>query len=367
MVNKSIKVINESNVDIVSTGYQFFGEKINVSTPKEFCESNLLYTNCTVGCSLYKRKVWRTTEGYKKNMHGGYEDWEFWINAYKHGFKFKRFFEILFYYRVKEESMLTNAIKKDLYLKSKIVMNHPELYPTEYVKRSVQVIRDSESLADLYFYYPVDFSLDQKYLIEAISQYLTSKKLQEKQFIDIPDSNQKIVLYTLDIIKDLKHLKQLCVNEEGNFVIFYSSLRYELPTLKNLNFTWDNDKGITETKGSIFPFVFKSIRENDKLQLIAHKRLYRYYTEVFEPKTEQQASICQQRIQNREKMIQKKENLTNKQNKIITEKKNLISKQNATLHKVKKARENVVHIQALLHPIKKYKAYKNLIKQISKI
>ena len=75
----------------------------------------------------------------------------------------------------------------------------------------------------------------------------------------------------------------------------------------------------------------------------------------------------QVQIKNRNKMIENRENLTNKQNKIIKEKKNLISKQNATLHKIKKTRENVVQIQALFYPIKKYKAYKNLIKQISKI
>ena len=318
-------------------------------------------------------------------MHGGYEDWEFWINAYKHGFKFKRFSEILFYYRVKESSMYTDAIKKDLYLKSKIVLNHPELYPVEHVKRSIQVIRDTESLPDLYFYIPVDFSLDQKYMTEALRQYLTSEKIQEKQFIDIPESNKKIILYTLDILKDNQHLKQLYINEEGNFVLFYSSFRYKIPTLKNLNFAWDNDKGIIEAKGSIFPFVFKSIREDDKSQLVAHQRFYRYNKEVFEPKTEQQTSICKQRIQNRDKMIQNREILISKQKdtlltirkdrekmiqnreKTIKKKENLISKQNDTLYKIRKMGGNLVHIPALLHPIKKYKAYKNLIKQISKI
>ena len=367
MVSKSIKVLNDFDVDIASTGYQFFGDKTNSSIPKDFCESNLLYTNCAVVCSLYRRKVWTTTEGYKKNMHGGYEDWEFWINAYKHGFKFKRFFEILFYYRIKKESMYTDAIKKDLYLKSKLVMNHPEIYPLEHVKRSVQVISDSESLADLYFYAPIDFLGDQKYLIEAISHHLTSQKLQEIQYIDIPNSDKKIILTALDSLKDNKHFEKLCEDAEANLVLFYSSLRYEVPTLKNLNFSWDNDTGSIETKGSIFPFVFKSIREDEKLQLIAYQRFYKYNTEVFEPKTRQQTSIYKQRIENREKMIQNRDKTIINREKTIQKKEHLNRKQITTINKVKKEKENVVRLQALFHPIKKYKAYKNLIKQISKI
>ena len=395
MVDSCLKHMIDKNADIVYVHQQCFGVKNHLIKRSPFPRNNLLYQNIACSTSLYKREVWEKTGGYARNMEGGYEDWEFWIHAFKKGYKFQLLPEPLHLYRRHEISMVTKAIDKDIYLGSKIVINHSELYPIEHVKKSIQVISDSESLANLYFYYPVDFLLDQKYLIEAISQYMTSKKLQKNQFIDIPDNNKKIILYTLDIIKDHKHLQQLCVNEEGNFVIFYSSLRYEIPTLKNLNFAWDNDKGIIETKGSIFPFVFKSIREDKKLQLIAYQRFYKYNTEVLEPKTRQQASICKQRIENREKtiqnrektiqnkdkmiqnkdkmiqnrnkMIQNRENLTNKQNKTIKEKKNLISKQNATLHKVNKAKENVVRIQAIFHPIKKYKAYKNLIKQINKI
>ena len=336
MVSSCLEHMIDHNADIVYVQQQCFGTKNHLIERPPFSKNNLLYQNISGPSGLYKREVWEKIGGYARNMDGGYEDWEFWLHAFKKGYKFQLLPEPLHLYRRHEVSMITKAIDQDIYLRSKIVMNHPELYPVEHVKRSIQVISDSESLADLYFYFPVDFLADKKYLAKPINHYLTSKKLQKKQFIEIPDSNRKIILCTLDIIKDHKHLKQLCVNEEGNFVIFYSSLRYEIPTLKNLNFAWDKNKGITETKGSIFSFVFKSIRENDKSQLIAHKRLYRYYTEVFEPKTE--------------KTIQKKDNL--------------IFKQTNILHKVRKARGKVIRIQALFHPIKKYKAYKNLIKQI---
>lgn len=113
--------------------------------------------------------------------------------------------------------------------------------------------------------------------------------------------------------------------------------------------------------------MFKSLRENDKLQLIAHQRLYRYYKEVLEPKTEKQTSICKQRIQNREKMIQNRDKTIQDREKTIKKKETLISKQNDTLHIIRKDREKLIRISALFHPIKKYKAYKNLLKQISLI
>ena len=385
MVSSCLKHMIEHNVDIVYVQQQCFGVKNHLIERLPFSKNNLLYKNISGPTSLYKRAVWEKIGGYAKNMQGGYEDWEFWLHAFKQGYKFQLLPEPLQLYRRHEVSMITEAIDNDIYLKSKIVMNHPELYPVEHVQRSIQVIRDSESLADLYFYTAVDILSDTKYLTEAISRYLNSEKLQEKQFIDIPNSNQKIILCTLDILKDYTHLQQLCVNEEGNYVIFYSSLRYKIPTLKNLNFAWDKDKGIIETKGSIFPFVFKSLKEDEKLQAIAYQRFYKYYTEVFEPKTEQQASICKQRIQNREKMIENREKMIQIKNKIIENKEkmiqnrnkminnrekmiqnrdNLIFKQTDILDKVIKVREEFVHTQALFHPIQKYKAYRNLVKQI---
>jgi hypothetical protein len=82
---------------------------------KPFAETNPLYNTPCSPTTLYKKKVWINTGGYSSIMHDGYEDWEFWINAYKHNMKFTHIPEQLYYYRIKEESRDTAAIEKDSY------------------------------------------------------------------------------------------------------------------------------------------------------------------------------------------------------------------------------------------------------------
>jgi len=336
IITSCLQHMTNHDADIVYVNQQCFGTKNHLIERPPFSKNNLLYQNISGPSGLYKREVWEETGGYAENMKGGYEDWEFWLHAFKKGYKFQLLPEPLHLYRRHEISSITKAIDQNFYLRSKLVMNHLELYPTEHVKRSIEVISDSESLADVYFYAPIDLLKNEKYLTESINQYFTSKKLQEKQFIHIPDSNPRIILYALETIKDKEHLKQLCTNKGNDLVIFYSSLRYEIPMLKNLNFTWDNDKGITETKGSIFPFVFKSVREDDTLQLIAHKYFYRYHTEIFEPKTNKTISICQHRIENREKTINNRDTMIQNREKTIQKKVDIINKQSTTIEKVNK-------------------------------
>ena len=114
MVSKCMNAITENHVDIVYFDVQCFEEKHHIAYKKPFSENNILYENLPPPSSLYRKKVWEEIGGYKPNMNIGYEDWEFWINVYKHNFKFHYLPEVLFYYRVKKESMVTNAEKNIL-------------------------------------------------------------------------------------------------------------------------------------------------------------------------------------------------------------------------------------------------------------
>jgi len=79
-------------------------------------------------CSLYRREVWLAVGGYNRNMIWGYEDWDFWVGCVEKGFNVRRVPEPLFLYRVKSDSMYSNALKHDAELKAQIVLNHPMLY-----------------------------------------------------------------------------------------------------------------------------------------------------------------------------------------------------------------------------------------------
>ena len=261
MISNSLQTMIHNNADIISTDAQTFGKRLYKIIPKEFPECNLLYDNCWVTCSLYRREVWSRSTGYKSNMKDGYEDWEFWINAYKHGFQFKRCPEELFYYRVKDNSLYTTARDKDTYLRAKIIMNHPELYTIAQVQEAMVTISKEEELADLYFYYDKNIPNSEELWITEIGHYISTNILKSKQIIKMSD--KKVGLYTLDVLEHSLSLEDLYKNIDIDFIIFYAPIRYELTILKPTHFAWDKNKGVIEARGNIFPFVLKSeIRPN---------------------------------------------------------------------------------------------------------
>jgi len=73
-------------------------------------------------------------------MVEGYEDWDFWITCGEKGYVGKRIAEVLFFYRVKEESMYTKAMGNDARLKARIVLNHPHLYDEKYVSAAQRLL-----------------------------------------------------------------------------------------------------------------------------------------------------------------------------------------------------------------------------------
>ncbi len=340
MVSKSIKALVHNNADIISTDAQCFGKETYKITPIEFPECNLLYANCWVVCSLYRRNVWVETGGYKKNMEGGYEDWEFWINAYKHGFKFQRYPEILFHYRTKEKSMYTSAKDKDTYLKSKIVMNNPELYPIFQVEEAIINIRKTEELSDLYFFYDKNIPIGEKMWITEVGHYINDHQLEKKQIVQI--SNQKVGLCTLELFQTSKSLQKLYKKMDVDFLLFYSPIRFEPETLKTSRFAWKENEGIITADGTIFPFVPKNKRENPKKQLIAYQRLLQYQTKAHNLKIENKINLLQKR--------QEEINQNNNKMKILM----------GNIQKVAK-------IPITKNPINKYKAYKALLSTYYKL
>ena len=272
MVEKCIHPIQESHADIVYTGYQGFGVSENGNLWKPFEETNPLYITPCSATALYKKEVWKTTGGYSAVMHDGYEDWEFWVNAYKHNCKFKHIPEKLFLYRTKEESMYINAYKKDAYLKAKIVLLHPEMYPVFRLQRSIDIVKKTEELADLYFYMERGMTTDSKVMELGLDNYLKNNDLKPHQTIHI--AKKTFELYSLENFNEEEEIEQL-LNSDTIPIIFYSQICNSVPKLKNCNFSWLKDKGIVEANGTIFPYVFKSQRQDPVLQNIACERLER--------------------------------------------------------------------------------------------
>lgn len=96
--------------DFVGVGTQEFGlsdltyHPLPNPTLQDFMEFNRV--TC---CSLYKRSVWEKVGGYDEDMRLGYEDYDFNLRVAASGMKIVTIPDLLFHYRVKENSMVTEA------------------------------------------------------------------------------------------------------------------------------------------------------------------------------------------------------------------------------------------------------------------
>jgi len=373
MVEKCLIMRNIHNADIVYTGYKRFGTMEGTNKWKPFSQNDILYLAVCSAVALFSKKVWHKIGGYKKNMEGGYEDWEFWINAYKHGYKFQHLAEILFAYRKKEVSMFTLAYENDKYLKAKITLNHPELYTEYAVEVAIKLIKEKEDLPDLFFYYLKEIEMDEKSMISLIENHLTHNSIQNQQIINLPKKNQKVGLCSLDVIVSFEQIELLTQDMDVDFIIFYAPVRYGISRFNNSDFAWKKDKGIVKAKGTFFPFLLKSIREDSKLQLIAYKRLHRYkvkfFTKAQADRKKEQILIKKQEkdIANKEKLIKEKDFFIQNQWSIIDKKSQIIMDQEKVIDSLLGAINNVKGHTILKSPKQKYKAYIDMLNIYKKI
>jgi len=248
-VEKYLKAIKENDVDIVIANAKSFGEEDWISEKWRSNFKLLPYENQFTYCGLFKKSLWEETGGYKLNMDGGYEDWEFWINCYERGYRFYFIKEPLFLYRVKKESMLTDALKKDRHLKHKIILNHTALYPMELVGRAIEDIYKKRGHNQYFFYCDKDLNPDKKYaLLEgSFSGYQNfGDILQLKEAIEFHKKNKitPIVLCNIESIENKEHIKRLYEYLNVEYIFFYSVISYDMKKY-DLNF-------VKETKIDIF-------------------------------------------------------------------------------------------------------------------
>lgn len=70
----------------------------------------LLIDNYIDACSLVRRSAWEEVGGFDEDPNIiGYEDWEFWIHLSTTAWEFKYIPEIIFDYRLRKDSVITNS------------------------------------------------------------------------------------------------------------------------------------------------------------------------------------------------------------------------------------------------------------------
>jgi GT2 family glycosyltransferase len=118
-----------SDVAVVTSHIQMFGEFRKISRPRGGNEYNFLFNNECPACALVKKSCWDKVGGYDENMKMGYEDWEFYIRITQQQWRIHVIPEILFYYRQTNKSTHKNdTLPNRLQLIDYIFEKHSKWY-----------------------------------------------------------------------------------------------------------------------------------------------------------------------------------------------------------------------------------------------
>ena len=111
-LSETVQFLTQNNdTDIVFTNVRYFGDKSGLDTRPDFDEIHMLKENLIVSCSaLMHREVYEKVGGYSPEYKHGIEDWDFWLQAIYHNFKFKKINKPLLNYR-KIHTSITKCLK----------------------------------------------------------------------------------------------------------------------------------------------------------------------------------------------------------------------------------------------------------------
>lgn len=109
-LSKAVEILDmHQDIGVVYAYANLFGEKKGVWTFPRFDSRKLLMENFVEACSVFRKKIWEECNGYDPAMVIGYEDWDFWLSVMEKGWGFHLIEEVLFDYRVRENSMVSGC------------------------------------------------------------------------------------------------------------------------------------------------------------------------------------------------------------------------------------------------------------------
>ncbi len=91
-------------------GFQTGPWKLDPFNVSELCLYNMIFCS-----AFYRKSTWLKVGGYDSNVKSAWSDWEFWLSLVQHGCEVVKIEEVLFYYHIKPNSMLTSMTKDEEY------------------------------------------------------------------------------------------------------------------------------------------------------------------------------------------------------------------------------------------------------------
>ncbi len=114
-LNEALTILeNEKNVGVVYSNPIFFGKRTGERKLCGFDHEKIAHRNYIDACAFFRKSLWKEIGGFDENMPiMGYEDWDFWIRVSYTKWDFYHINKPLFYYRVRNNSMLSEIQKNE--------------------------------------------------------------------------------------------------------------------------------------------------------------------------------------------------------------------------------------------------------------
>lgn len=129
-LEKGVKVFDgDSGAGVVYSMADKFGAVNGLWHLPEYSPRLIVKENMVFCSAMFHRKLWERVGGYNINMKHGWEDWDFWLSFCELGIRFVRIPEVLFHYRIRENSMTGSMVYGQKFrMMSQLFLNHPRLY-----------------------------------------------------------------------------------------------------------------------------------------------------------------------------------------------------------------------------------------------
>lgn len=127
-IEKFTQAIYKFNADIIAPSFEMFGLKEGKVIIGGFTMDDLKVGNRLGYFSLIRRTALLEVGGYNPKMLWGWEDYDLWYDLFKRGKTVVPLQDILVRYRIRENSMITEANKHSDELLGQIKRNHPSLW-----------------------------------------------------------------------------------------------------------------------------------------------------------------------------------------------------------------------------------------------
>jgi len=128
-IDNAIAILDsDPQVGVVYGDAQCFGTRTDRWRVGPFDAGKLLNWNFIHASALYRRPVWEQNSGYDLTILRGLEDWDFWLGAMEHGWRFAYMPEVFFEYRQAAQSLTTSTAGYQDQVREFVARKHGLLY-----------------------------------------------------------------------------------------------------------------------------------------------------------------------------------------------------------------------------------------------